>query len=41
MEGEQTAENATLEQERTELAAAENALQAKQQARQEAYQVGS
>ena len=38
MEGEQTAENATLEQERTELAAAENALQAKQQARQEAYQ---
>ncbi len=38
MEGEQTAENATLEQEKTELAAAENALQAKQQARQEAYQ---
>ena len=38
MEGEQTAENATLEQERTELTAAENALQAKQQARQEAYQ---
>ncbi|MBQ9447331.1 MAG: AAA family ATPase [Victivallales bacterium] len=38
LEGEQTAENATLEQERTELTAAENALQAKQQARQEAYQ---
>ena len=38
LEGEQTAENTTLEQERTELAAAGNALQAKQQARLEAYQ---
>ncbi|MBO4528669.1 MAG: hypothetical protein J5743_13640, partial [Victivallales bacterium] len=40
LEGEQTAENATLEKEQAELSTAENALKAKKQTRQDLYHDG-